>query len=113
MAGIRALTPEQATKRARLEDTTRDKAVALLASFLKTFADVSSLAQQMVLEDGRVLGSSVSLRAAVESRATATLQKRSGTLRQFMTWFSTTGMPASAVFEEGVVFKYLLFLNDV
>ena len=107
------LSGEQAAKRARGEDVARDKAVTSLAVFLSHFGAVSSLAQQAIVEDGQVAVGSVSLNAALEPKATATLTKRAGTLRQYLVWYRASGRDPADAFVEQSVYAYLLYLNDV
>jgi hypothetical protein len=106
------LTVERAAKRAREDDTARVKALVFFARFLSVYRDGSGLAQLMVEEDEAFSELAPSLVAALEARKTATLEKRSGSLRLYEAWFATSGRPVAELFAERTVFEHMAFLND-
>ena len=108
-SGSYRLSVARAEKRARVEDPARLRALGFFADFMKQHVEHSSLGQKIAAEGEMFSANSASLCAVMESKKTATLERRSGVLRMYNTWF-TSSRARGHIFAEKAVFDYMQYL---
>ena len=79
----------------------------MLAEVGATFLAFSPVVRRIALEEGCLCSTSPSLTAVVAVKSTATLLRRTGSIKLYRAWFLTTGFTHAAFFTERTVVNLL------
>ena len=107
-----AISEDTARARARAGQDARERCLALLADVGTSYLMFSPVARRIVYEEGVLVSTSPSLVAVVAVKSTATLVRRTCSIRLYRAWFVTSGFERATFFTERGAYGDYKFLHD-
>ena len=106
------IAPATAAKRARMEDDARCRSIETFTDLANKYFAHSPAVRRIIEEDGEFSVASASVEAMLVPKASATLQKRTTSLRIYAAWFEAMGAPAAEFCQEVWVYRYAKYLLE-
>ena len=107
-----ALSDNRALKRLKADDQSRDRALQIFVDILTAFPASFTLTEKIETSCEVVCASAPSLVAAVATRKTPTLAKRSGSLRAYARWLRSQNAAEDDFMSEPLLYGFLHYLSD-